>query len=210
MRASVLALCALVCAALAGCGGRGGPTATDLTFLALNPNVGRAAFHLRCAPPGGDLARPAKACAALAAQPDLVTAPKPFVCIGGTFSWWDVTITGRLRGRPVQTRTSTCWTPQMATIRRLGMGFSSLRAHLLPRHRETVLPGAPHTFAPGLLRPADLIKCSILGHRLEQGVPLTPGTASTGYGGKHTTSVTLEVTLGRDGSVTASCRRARS
>lgn len=34
----------------------------------------------------------------------------------------------------------TCWTPQMAMIRRLGIGWQSLRAHLVPRRREAVLP----------------------------------------------------------------------
>jgi hypothetical protein len=103
----------LVAVLLAGCGSGAANPATDLRLLALNPFVGRAAFHLTCAPPGGDLGNPARACAALAAQPRLVTRPKPFTCMGGTFSWWDVTITGRLQGRQVRTHTSTCWTPQM-------------------------------------------------------------------------------------------------
>jgi hypothetical protein len=94
---------------------------TDLTLLAVNPCVGRAAFHLACAPTGGDLGNPARACAALVARPQLVTSPKPFTCFGGTFSWWDISITGRLRGRRIHTHTSTCWTPQMAMIhRRMG------------------------------------------------------------------------------------------
>jgi len=190
---------------LAGCGSRSATPSTDLTLLALNPSVGRAAFHLTCAPPGGDLGSPARACAALAAQPRLVTSPKPFGCVGGTFSWWDVTITGRLNGRAIRTHVSTCWTPQMALIRRLGIGWPSLRAHLLPRRREAVMPGTRQTFLAGLLRPADLVTCTIGGRKLEDGVPIEYGTSSTGYGGKNVTSVTLSVTHERDGSVTASC-----
>ena len=123
----------LVAGSLAGCGSRAVTPSTDLTLLAVNQSVGRAALHLTCRPDGGDLRNPARACAALAAQPELVTSPKPFTCFGGRFSWWDVTITGRLHGRPIRSHTSTCWTPQMAMIDRLGISWKSLQAHLLPR-----------------------------------------------------------------------------
>jgi hypothetical protein len=195
----------LVAFSLVGCGSRSANPSTDLTLLALNPYVGRAAFHVTCGPPGGDVDNPARACAALAAHPRLVTNPKPFTCMGGTFSWWDVSITGRLHGRQLRTHTSTCWTPQMAMIGRLGIGWKSLRAHLLPRRREAVLPSVTRTFPSGVLRPADLVTCTILGHKLENGVPIGYGTSSTGYGGANVTSVTLSVTYNRDGSVTASC-----
>jgi hypothetical protein len=202
----------LICLAalLAGCGGHAVTPSTDLTLLAVNPHVGRAVFHVACGPPGGDLADPGRACAALAAQPDLVTRPKPFTCHGGMFSWWDITITGRLDGRPVRTHTSTCWTPQMAMIGRLGIGWQALQAHLLPRRRETVMPGARRTFPSGQLRPGDLVTCEILGHKLEDGVPIEVVTSSTGYGGKDVVSVTLSVTHDRDGSVTASCHKGNA
>jgi hypothetical protein len=196
----------LVAAALVGCGSRSVKPSTDLTLLAVNSYVGRAVFHLTCALPGGDLGNPVRACAAIAAHPRLVTNPKPFTCIGGTGSWWDVTITGRLHGRQVRTHTSTCWTPQMAMIRRLGIGpWQSLRAHLVPRRREAVFPSTSKTFPSGVLRPADLVTCTILGHSLQDGVPIEYGTSSEGYGGANVTSVTLSVTHNRDGSVTASC-----
>ena len=198
----------LCCASLvvlpAGCGSRAATPDTALTMLAVNPSVGRAAFHLTCAPPGGDLADPATACRAIAARPELVTRPTPFVCYGGTTSWWDITIAGRLHGRRVHAHIATCWTPQMATIRRLGVA-RALRMHLLPRRQETVLPGVPRSFPSGTLRPGDLVTCHILGHELDGGVPIEYTTSGTGYGGKNVTSVFLSISRRRDGSVTASC-----
>ena len=180
---------------------------TVLTIVALNQSVGRAVFHLECHPAGGDIANAARACAAIDRKPELVTHPKAFTCAGGTFSWWDITIRGRLDGRPLLTRTSTCWTPQMEMIRRLGIGWQSLRRHLVPRRRGVVGAGITRTFLPGELRPADLVTCTILGHKLMTGVPLTVGSSSTGYGGRNVVSVTLRVTLNQDRSVTASCRK---
>jgi hypothetical protein len=195
----------VVALSLAGCGSRSATPSTHLTLVALNPWVGRAVFRLDCAPPGGDLRDPARACAAVAAHPELMTSPKPFTCFGGMASWWDITITGRLNGRKIHTHTATCWTPQMATIGRLGLAWPSLRAHLVSRRREAVLPSVTTTFPSGVLRPADLVTCKILGRKLEDGVPIEFGTSSTGYGGANVTSVTLSVTHNRNGSVTASC-----
>jgi hypothetical protein len=199
----------LVAVSLAGCGSGASSRATDLTLVAVNTFVGRAAFHLTCSPSGGDLRNPARACAAVAARPQLVTSPKPFVCRGGPTSWWDITISGRLRGRRIRTSTSTCWTPQMAMIGRLGIA-RQLQAHLLPRRREAVRPGSPKTIRSGVLRPGDLVTCKILGHRLEAGVPLGYLTSGAGYGGKDVTPVTLSVTRNGDGSVTASCHVGES
>jgi hypothetical protein len=197
----------------AGCGGGGTPPRTQLTMLAINPSVGRAVFHLDCDPAGGDLTDPAGACVALAKQPRLLTDPQPFTCAGGTFSWWDVTITGRLNGRPLRRSFSTCWTPQMATLGRLRMDWKSLQKHLLPRRTETLLPGTERTFPAGALRPADLVTCTILGHHLGVGVPETSGPdsgVSNGYGGANVISVTLAVERNRDGSVSATCHRGNS
>jgi hypothetical protein len=210
-RGPVFVLRAFLLAVLvAGCGNERVTHSTDLTLLAVNPSVGRASFHFACGPAGGDLGNPVRACAALAAQPELVTNPKPFRCFGGTFSWWDITITGRLHGQRIHTHTSTCWTPQMAMIRQFGIGFQSLNAHLLPRGLEAVLAGTQRTFPAGVLRPGDVVTCDILGHKLEDGVPIEHLTSSTGYGGKNLTSVTLSVTHNRDDSVTASCHKGNS
>jgi hypothetical protein len=199
----------LLAVALAGCGGghRTG-SRTQLTMVALNASVGRAVFHLDCGPTGGDLPAAARACATLARRPQLVTTPKPFTCAGGTFSWWDVTISGRLRGRPLRRAFSTCWTPQMATLGRLGLSWQVLQKHLVPRRRGTVLPGTSRTFPAGDLRAADLVTCDVLGHHLEAGVPDTTGPdaeETVGFGGANVVSVFLSVTHNRDGSVTARC-----
>jgi hypothetical protein len=137
-------------APLTGCGGASVPSGTALEIFAENPSVGRAAFHLGCTPARGDLPDNASACAALASTPTLVTKPKPFTCFGGTFSWWDITISGRLDGRRIHHKVSTCWTPQMAMIDRLGLGRSSvLKSHLLPRGHQRLAPGVQRTFEPG-------------------------------------------------------------
>ena len=200
--ATALALLALP-ALLVGCSGSRRPASTDISILAVNPDVGRAAFHLRCGPAGGDVADPARACAALAASPLLITKPKPFVCFGGAASWWDVTLSGRLAGRPVRGRFSTCWTPQMRTLGRLGLA-QGLHAHLLPRRSERIMQDETATFVAGRLRPGDAVTCDSHGHPLEIGVPLGPGTPSVGWGGS-SGMATLRITRHGDGSVTASC-----
>jgi hypothetical protein len=202
-------LCLLLIPPLAGCGSSQpseGAPATQLTMRAVNTSVGRAVFHLDCEPPGGDLPDPLRACAALAERPDLVTSPKPFTCFGGTFSWWDITISGRLNGEAIDHAFSTCWTPQMDTLGRFGMSWDVLQNHLLPRRHEEVLPETTRVFAPGVLEAADLVTCDIRGHHLDIGVPVDTGPGgSVGYNGANVVSVTL--TLGRhaDGSVEASC-----
>ena len=211
-RGSVFALSMLlslvVAALVAGCGGGRSAAATDLTMVAVNSNVGRAVFHIACAPNGGDLPNPARACAALAAAPQLVTKPKPFVCIGGTTSWWDITITGRLNEKSIHRAFSTCWTPQMATLGRFKMGGDVLEKHLVARRHEAVLAGTKHVFPPGVLRPADLVTCDIRGHHLALGVPTQAGGPSSTteyFGGKKVVAVTVAVALRPDGSVSASC-----
>jgi hypothetical protein len=195
---------------LAGCSGSDARPATHLTMFAINTSVGRAVFHLDCAPPGGDVPNSRRACDALKKEPRLITDPKPFTCMGGTFSWWDITISGRLNGATIRRRFSTCWTSQMATLGRFELSWKVLEKHLLPRRHETLLPGTEHVFPPGVLRPADLVTCDILGHHLEVGVPVESGPgsgASNGYGGANVITVTLAVAHRRDGSVSATCHR---
>jgi hypothetical protein len=124
------ALIALV--ALAGC--RHESRTTSFTLVATNPHVGRATFTVECDPPGGDVPRPATACARLRGNPDLLLRPEPFTCFGGLFSWWELQITGRFDGDRVDVRTNTCWTPQMELIRALGIA-RELERHVDPLSR---------------------------------------------------------------------------
>lgn len=196
---------------LASSGGAARYAQTRLTVVALNPWVGRAVFHLDCGPAGGDIPSPARACAALARTPQLVTSPKPFTCVGGTSSWWDVAISGRFDGKSIRRAFSTCWTPQMTTIGRLRLSWPVLQQHLVARRVETVLPGTSRVFPPGELRAADLVTCTILGHHLQTGVPIEVGpAASTGLGGANVTTVTLTVAHRRDGSVSATCQSGKT
>ena len=207
MRVSAAALCLIPALALTSCASSSRSGQTALTILAVNQSVGRAVFRLDCAPAGGDMPDPAKACAALASTPALITNPKPFTCAGGTFSWWDIKITGRLHGRSVRTSTSTCWTPQMAMLGRLGLGpWGVLKHHLVPRRERNLNGVERRTFAAGTLRPGDVVTCDIRGHHLEAGVPeITGQTERTGYGGKNIVSVRLALLRHADGSVTADC-----
>lgn len=204
MKVARVTVALLAVAVLAGCGGRAhGQAATRLTILAVDPNVGRAVFHLSCAPAGGDVPAPARACAALERTPGLVRRPVPFVCHGP--AWWDLTISGRLDGHPLSRHVGTCWTPQMALIGRLGIA-PSLQRHLQPRRTGAVLPGASRTFPGGVLRPGDAVVCEALGRRLVTGVPVASGqTEETGYDSVGGGSISLGVTRHRDGSVTATC-----
>jgi hypothetical protein len=216
---------ALLVLALAGCGSGMNLVGTRLTLTAINPNVGLAVFHLKCGPSGGDVNDPGAACSALGHDPKLVTSPQPFTCLGGPTSWFDVTISGRLAGKPVDRKFSTCWTPQMATLGKLGLA-NSLRDHVRPRRRGLVLAHRTHTFPPGALRPGDLIVCTILHHRLELPIPegRNPiGKTGVGFGGKlvevgnspnetlkDIVNVTLSGTRDANGSITASCHRGKT
>jgi hypothetical protein len=205
-KALVTALCVLGVALAAGCGHATSESRTQLTVVALNEWVGRAVFHLDCEPVGGDVPHPAAACAAIGRDPQLVTRPKPFECWA---SDWSVTVRGRLDGRAIRRSFTTCWTPQMPTIRRLGLSFDTLKHHLVARRRRAIFAGTTHRFPPGVLRPTDLVTCDILGHRLSTPVPDTTGPdadVTTGFGGAGYTSVVLSVEHESDGSVTASCR----
>ena len=170
-RRAAVASAVVLLFAVAGCGASTGSGGTDLTMVALNQNVGRAVFHLQCDPSGGDFPDSAAACAALDSNPELLTDPEPFTCAGGTSSWWDVTVTGHIDEESLHRGFSTCWTPQMETLERLGLTWESLESHLVPRGEEALLPGETRHFPSGVLSATDLVTCDILGHHLEVGVP---------------------------------------
>jgi hypothetical protein len=116
-----------------------------------------------------------------------------------------VNVSGRIAGRRLDHAVSTCWTPQMAMIGRLGLGLA-LDSHLVPRRHVRVIPGVQRTIAPGVLRPGDLITCDIRNHRLAAGIPTrADGPTTVGYSGAHVVTVTLEVARDRDGTLLASC-----
>jgi hypothetical protein len=134
MRGRVAALAAAGVAA-AGCGDES--PSTSLRLVAANPSVGRATLTLECEPASGDVPSPAAACAGLAREPQVLLRPKPFVCFGGTFSWWGVRITGRYGGKPVNVYFNTCWTSQMDLIRVLGI--NRIHRHVDPLSRPAYL-----------------------------------------------------------------------
>jgi hypothetical protein len=200
---------------LGGCGGsvpgKSTAGATRVTILAVNPSVGRAIFRLSCRPAKGDVPSPGHACAVLERHPDLLTNPTPFICEGGPWSWWDLAISGRLDGNLFRAHISSCWTPQMALIGELGIA-RSLQSHLLPRRVEGLVGVEKRTFAPGVLRPGDLVTCKIRGRRLELGIPVETGPPgpTTGFGRRFgelraKTSGSLTVWRNGNGSVTAKC-----
>ena len=131
-----VAVLAAACVAAAGCGDES--PSTSLRLVATNSSVGRATFTLECEPAGGDVPRPAAACAALERDPDVLLRPTRFMCFGGTFSWWGIRITGRYHGNPVDVRTNSCWTPQMSLIRVLGIG-NEIDRHVEPLSRPAYL-----------------------------------------------------------------------
>jgi hypothetical protein len=180
------------------------PVPANLTILAVGQNGGRALFHLRCDPASGNVAAPAKACAAIAAQPSIVTQPKPFYDMGP--NTWYFTITGRLNGKPVHFRGESSWTPQMELINKLGLAGphgEPLRPEPL-RHGSVGL-NQTRTFAAGVLRPGDFVSCrvghSYAGPALSIAVPIRQG----GGGYRGTQPGVLGIRMTADGAVIASC-----
>lgn len=180
------------------------PVPAKLTVLAVRDGGGRALFHLRCDPAAGNVAQPARACAAIAAQPSLVTNPKPFYDGGNNGAYF--TITGSLNGKPVHFSGESDWTPQMALIDKLGLAAPNGQPlRLEPSRHGTVGLNKTHTFAPSVLRPGDLVTCrlhhSYQGPPLAMSVPIHRGSAAMlGVG-----PGVMAVRARANGAVTASC-----
>lgn len=209
-RLLLLLVAVAVAAAAAGLGlelrglGAVTPVPARLTVLAVGENGGRALFHLRCDPAGGNVAHPAQACAAITREPSLVTDPKPFYDFGNN-SWY-FTITGRLNGKRVHFGGESSWTSQTELVAKLGLaGPHGQPLHLEARRQGVVGVGHTHTFAPGVLRPGDFVTCRV--HRSYQGpplatsVPIHPGAARL----LGTDPGVMAVRVRADGSVMASC-----
>jgi hypothetical protein len=132
VKSVVLAGCvlALVVGVGASAAGSSRPS-TFFTLTATNSALGEAVFTLRCHPSGGNILHPERACVTLDRKPQLLLRPTPFTCRGGPFSWWGITIKGRIQGKPLFVTTSTCWTPQMSLLRALGIGRTPPQTHLV-------------------------------------------------------------------------------
>ena len=163
------------------------PVPAKLTVLAVREGGGRALFHLRCDPAAGNVAQPARACAAIAAQPSLVTNPKPFYDGGNNAAYF--TITGSLNGKPVHFSAESDWQP----------------LRLEPSRRGTIGVNQTQTFAPGVLRPGDLVTCrvhhSYQGPPLAMSVPIHPSFGSMSGTGPGVMAVRVRA----NGAVIASC-----
>ena len=96
----------------------------------------------------------------------------------------------------------------MATIGAFGLRSDVLHEHLRRRRHESIAPGTSRVFAPGVLRPTDLVTCRIPGQNLQMGVPLEKGPRHRGrvtYVGRGVVPTALQVTYEKDGSVRARC-----
>jgi hypothetical protein len=94
----------------------------------------------------------------------------------------------------------------MNLIGRLGLSWNVLEAHLVTRRVKTVPAGEQVRIHRGVLRPTDLVVCTIGGRKLSVGVPeISNVTSSNGFGGANVQDVELEVDRLPDGSVLASC-----
>ena len=213
------------------------PVPADLTVLVVGEswnghgtvvrnNGGRALFHLKCDPASGNVADPAKACAAIAAQPSLVTNPKLYPTSGPASGPLTVTcpshplrecplngpqyfkITGSVNGKPVHFAGGGMFTTEVALVEKLGLAgrFGNPVVRLEPRRHGVVAMNHTHTFAPGVLRPGDLVTCHAT-HRY-QGPPLAmsvPVHRGNGPEGSSAMPGLMAIRIRADGSVLASC-----
>jgi hypothetical protein len=199
---------------------------------------GRALFRLRCDPASGNVADPAKACAAIAAQPSLVTNPKPYlpgdpaterpgfatpVPVGGPLMqvchWHPAKlcpangpdyfkITGSVNGKPVYFAGGGIFATDVALVAKLGLARRSGKpvVRLQPRRHGFVAMSHTHTFAPGVLRPGDLVTCranhTYQGPPLARSVPVHRGNAPEGSSAM---SGLMAIRIRADGAVLASC-----
>jgi hypothetical protein len=189
-------------------------------------NGGRALFHLKCDPTRGDVADPARACAAIAAQPSLITNPKPYSTTGpmsGTTMqvchWHPAKlcpangpdyfrISGSLNGKPVHFNGGGIFATDVALVEKLGLAgrFGKPVVRLEPRRHGFVAMNETRTFAPGVLRPGDLVTCRTnhryKGAQLAMSVPVHRGNAPEGLSA---TAGLMAIRIRADGTVLASC-----
>jgi hypothetical protein len=199
-------------------------------------NGGRALFHLRCDPAGGNVADPAKACAAIAEQPSLVTNPKPYApehpvvgfagfgtavggpvmqaCHGDPAKLCPANgpdyfkITGTFNGKPVHFSGGGSFATDVPLVAKLGLAgrFGKPVVPLEPRRHGFVAMSHTRTFAPGVLRPGDLVTCRAdhpyQGPPLATSVPVHRGNAPEGSSAM---PGLMAIRIRADGAVVASC-----
>jgi hypothetical protein len=256
LRRLLVALIALVVVAAAAVltvelRGRGPvvPVPADLTVLVVSEGFpgqgtlpqgdgGRALFHLKCDPAGGNVADPAKACAAIAAQPSLVTNPEPYlpsrpetvfpgsvkpVPVGGPLMQVChlhpaklcpangpdyFKITGSVNGKPLHFAGGGIFATDVPLVTKLGLAkrYGKPVVRLEPRRHGFVAMNHIRTFAPGVLRPGDLVTCradhSYQGPPLARSVPVHRGNAPEG---SSATPGLMAIRIRADGAVLASC-----
>ena len=199
-------------------------------------NGGRALFHLKCDPAGGNVADPTKACAAIAAQPSLVTNPKPYLpgrpgshgfglglpaggplmqvchahpaklCPANGPDYFK--ITGTVNGKPVHFGGGGVFATDVPLVAKLGLAtrYGKPVVRLEPRRHRFVAMSRTRTFAPGVLRPGDLVTCradhSYKGFPLASSVPVHRGNAPEG-----STAMPglMAIRIRADGAVVVSC-----
>jgi hypothetical protein len=203
--------------------GAAAPVPANLTVLVVGDSGSfgqsgwRALFHLKCDPASGNVADPARACAAIAAQPSLVTDPKPYCSVVSSgcvpsdgpapVSPWYFRITGSVGGKPVHFEGEGTWAPQVALVDKLGLaGPHGNPLRLEPRRHGFVAVNQTHRFAPGVMRPGDLITCRVdqryKGPPLAMTVPVHRGLGP--YEASSTPGL-MAVRIRADGAVLASC-----
>ncbi len=198
-------------------------------------NGGRAIFHLKCDPASGDVADPAKACAAIAAQPTLVTNPQPYppasaTCGDGLNTSCGgepmqacrsvpsklcpatgpdyFTITGSVNGKAVHFGGGGVFATDVPLVAKLGLAtrFGKPVVRLEPRRNAFVAMSQTRTFAPGALRPGDLVTCrathAYRGFPLAMTVPVHPGNAPQEFSAN---PGLMAIRIRADGAVLASC-----
>jgi hypothetical protein len=194
---------------------------------------GRVLFHLKCDPASGNVADPDKACAAIAAQPSLVTNPRPyaprtpFAGLGGSSGGPPMQvchlhpvkfcpangpdyfkITGTVNGKPVHFAGGGIFATNVPLVEKLGLArrYGQPVARLEPRRHRFVAMSQTHTFAPGVLRPGDLVTCRTShrykGHPMAMSVPVHPGNAAER---SSATPGLMAIRIRADGTVLASC-----
>lgn len=187
---------------------------------------GRALFHLKCDPASGNVADPAKACEAIAAQPSLVTNPKPYsasgplagppmqvchrhpakLCPANGPDYFK--ITGSVNGKPVHFAGGGIFATDVALVEKLGLAgrYGKPVVRLESRRHDFVAMNHTRVFAPGVLRPGDLVTCrathSYEGFPLEMSVPVHRGNASEESSAM---AGLMAIRIRADGTVLASC-----